>query len=89
MERTIIEQGRITRLYMEKSENERIFGVQIFLGSTEEPSAYFDLTVKNANSAFKLFTTIETHVSELNGQFFLTGINPELAEVILNQNKME
>jgi len=86
MSRIPLQTGKISSLYLDHSDNnEHYFGVELFLGNPESPSASFDLTALSQESALKLFRTLETHVSKSTAKISLSNFAPELLEQLKSE----
>jgi len=74
---------QISSIYVDQAnENENVFGVKVFLGDPEKPTAVIDLKTISHDSALKLFRTIETHVLKPSVRFSLAEHVPEIMKMI-------
>ena len=83
MKKIQLQTGQISSMYVDRAnENENVFGVKLFLGDPEKPSAVVDLKTVGHDSALKLFRTLETHVLEPSIQLSLAEHVPEIMKMI-------
>lgn len=83
MKKLILQKGQLSSIHVhQKSENENVFSVKLFLGDPEEPTAVIDLETLSHDSALKLFRTIETNVSKTNAEISLSAHAPEIMKMI-------
>ena len=83
MKKIPLQTGQISSIYVDQAnENENVFGVKLFLGDPEKPTAVIDLKTISHDSALKLFRTIETHVLKPSVRFSLAEHVPEIMKMI-------
>ena len=83
MKKIQLQTGQISSIYVDRAnENENVFGVKVFLGDPEKPTAVIDLKTISHDSALKLFRTIETHVLKPSVRFSLAEHVPEIMKMI-------